>query len=236
MAEVTALRASWSSRAWALLCRHPWSISLSLLSGLCFAQLAAEVREGELVAFDDLMGDALTRWRGTVDPLMLALTHFGGWRWLTLVTVIVVLALAMRGRWKQAIYLVLAASGPVLLNWGLKLLFQRARPGSAVLYLVAEPSSFSFPSGHAMSSVGVLLGVAVLAQTLGWPRTWSHLVAAVCCLLALGVGVSRIYLGVHFASDVLGGQLAAAAWVSALTGWFYPRLLPGERVEPTSTS
>lgn len=236
MAEGTSLHVSWLSRAWALLCRHPWSISLSLLSGLCFAQLAAEIREGELVAFDAFVGGALTRWRGTFDTLMLGLTRFGGWRWLTFVTAIVVLALAVRGRSKQATYLVLAAGGPVLLNWGLKLLFQRARPGSAVLYLVTEPSSFSFPSGHAMSSAGVLVGIAVLTQTLGWPRVWSHLLAALCCLLAVGVGASRVYLGVHYASDVLGGQLAAAAWVSALTGWFYPRLLPGERVAPASAS
>jgi len=236
MVDVDAQDASWSSRAWALLRRHPWSISLSVLSALCFAQLAAEIREGELVAFDAFLGDALTRWRGTVDPLMLGLTRFGGWRSLTFVTAIVVVVLAVRGRFKQAVYLVLAASGPVLLNWGLKLLFQRARPGSAVLYLVTEPSSFSFPSGHAMSSAGVLAGVAVLVQTLGWPRAWSHLLAALCLLLAVGVGASRVYLGVHFASDVLGGQLAAAAWVSALTGWFYPRLLPGERVEPEPAS
>lgn len=214
--------------------RHPWSLSLTVLSAVCFARLAAEIREGELVAFDGLMSEALARWRGTADAWMLGLTHLGGWRSLTSVTAIVAFALAMRGRSKQAAYMVLAAVGPVLLNWGLKLIFQRARPGSAVLYLVSEPSSFSFPSGHAMCSAGVFAGVAVLAQTLGWPRAAAHGLAALCLVLAVGVGASRVYLGVHFASDVLGGQLAAAAWVSALTGWFYPRLLPGERTTATS--
>ena len=52
-------------------------------------------------------------------------------------------------------------------------------------------------------------------------------------LYVVGVALSRVYFGVHYPSDVIGGQLGAAAWVSALTGWFYPRLFPGEEtVEP----
>jgi len=209
--------------------RHPWSLSLSILSLLCFVQLATEIQEGELVAFDTVVGDALARWRGTVDPLMLGLTHVGGWRSLTLLTAIAVAWLAACGRHKAAAYLVLAAGGTALLNWGLKLLLHRARPDLAAIYLVATPTSFSFPSGHAMCTAGVLAGLAVIAQTVGWRPAWARLVAAGCLLLAVGVGASRVYLGVHFASDVVGGELAAAAWVSALTGWFYPRLLPGER-------
>jgi membrane-associated phospholipid phosphatase len=46
--------------------------------------------------------------------------------------------------------------------------------------------------------------------------------------LILGVAASRVYFGVHFPSDIVGGQLGAAAWVAAATGWFYPRLLPNE--------
>jgi membrane-associated phospholipid phosphatase len=205
-----------------------------VLAALCFTQLAHEIREGELVAFDALAADAVVHWRGAADPIMLGLTRFGGWRWLTALTALTVAALVFGRRPKQATYMVLAAAGPMILNWALKLFFQRGRPGSTVLYLVTEPSSFSFPSGHAMCSAGVLAGLAVLTQTLGWRRAWSHLFAAVCLLLAVGVGASRVYLGVHFASDVIGGQLAAAAWVSALTGWFYPRLLPGETLEPAA--
>lgn len=228
---VHALSDSWLTRTVAWLRRHPWSLSTSSLAALCFVQLAREMREDELVAFDALVAGALAGWRGRLDPIMLGLTRFGEGRSLTVLSVIVVGLLASRGRYRQASYLVLAAGGSALLNGGLKLLFQRARPGAGALYLVTEPSSFSFPSGHAMCSAGVLAGLAVLAQTFGWKAAWSHLLAALCLLLAVGVGASRIYLGVHYASDVMGGQLAAAAWVSALTGWFYPRLLPGERAE-----
>ena len=79
-----------------------------------------------------------------------------------------------------------------------------------------------------MCSAGVLASLAIVVQRLGWPRQWSYLTAGGCTMLLLGVGISRVYFGVHFASDVVGGQLASIACVSALTGWFYPRLLPGE--------
>jgi undecaprenyl-diphosphatase len=231
MAKVDAPRDSWLASALALLRRHVWSLSTSALSALCFVQLAVEIREGELVQFDALMGQAIARWRGTLDPLMLGLTRLGTGESLIFITALLVGWLSARARRKEATYLVLAAGGTWLFNLGLKLLFHRARPDSAASYLVTTPNSFSFPSGHAMCSVGVLAGLAVVVQNLGWPRAPSRLLAAGCLLLAVAVGTSRVYLGVHFASDVLGGQLAAAAWVSALTGWFYPRLLPGERAE-----
>jgi undecaprenyl-diphosphatase len=211
-------------------------LSTSILSALCFVQLAVEMREGEMAAFDALLGGGLAHWRGSVDPLMLALTRFGGWRSLTLVTAALVALLAMRGRPKQATYLVLGAGGPLLLNWALKLLFHRARPDSSVLYLVAAPTSFSFPSGHAMCSAGVLASIAVVTQTLGWRRAWAHLLGALCLVLAAGVGISRVYLGVHFASDVMGGQLAAAAWVGAQAGGVYTQSLPRGSGVPESPS
>lgn len=216
-------------RALAFLRRHAWSLPLAGTSTLCFIQLASELREGELASFDAQVGKSIARFRGTVDWMMLGLTQLGARPSLTFLAVIAVLALVLRGRRAEGAYVTLATGGAALLNVGLKLLFQRARPDAAAVYLVARPDSFSFPSGHAMCSAGFFASLAVVAHVLGGRSVWSRLATACCLLLALGVGLSRVYLGVHYASDVLGGQLGAAAWVSALTGWFYPRLLPGER-------
>jgi undecaprenyl-diphosphatase len=79
-----------------------------------------------------------------------------------------------------------------------------------------------------MCSAGIFASLAVLVLILGRRRAWAYAVAACCLLVTVGIGASRVYFGVHYASDVLGGDLASVGFVSALTGWFYPRLLPGE--------
>jgi undecaprenyl-diphosphatase len=208
--------------------RHLWSVTLSAFSALCFAHLASEVSEGELTQFDHAVSVAVVHWRGAPDRLMLALTLLGNGTPLTVLTATIAGGLLAYGRRREAYYLVLCALGAYLLNIGLKDLFQRARPDLAGRYLIQMPSSFSFPSGHAMCSAGIFASLAVLLRVLGRRRAWAHALGACCIATALGVGLSRIYFGVHYASDVLGGVLASLAIVSALTGWFYPRLLPGE--------
>jgi undecaprenyl-diphosphatase len=217
-----------TSGASAFLQRHLWSLSLSLVSALCFVQLASELGEAELTPFDSAVGGAVAQWRGNADGVMLALTRLGNPAPVFTFTIIVVGMLVARSHRREAIYLAVCASCTLLLNMAMKALFHRPRPGAEAVYLLHMPTSYSFPSGHAMCSAGVLASLAVVAQMLGWPRVWSYLAAATCALVLLGVGLSRIYFGVHFASDVVGGQLASVACVSALTGWFYPRLLPGE--------
>jgi membrane-associated phospholipid phosphatase len=220
-------------RRWfAFLARHPWSIGLSVLSTLCFLQLASEVQEGELSGFDAVVARYVTEWRGQLDAPMLALTHLGDARSMTLLCLALIVACLIIRRRHAALFMVVAPSGSALLNVTLKLLFHRARPDLHSMYLIEPPSSFSFPSGHAMGSAGVLSSLVVLLFAFGIPRPYKLLAALLCAATALGIALSRIYFGVHYPSDVLGGQLAAASWVSAVTGWFYPRLLPGERAKP----
>lgn len=213
----------------AFLRRHVWSLSLSVIAALCFAQLALEIRDQELGAFDAAVSGVVVHWRGSVDWLMLSLTRLGNPAPIMALTTLLVALLSACSRRREALYLAVCASSCLLLNIAMKWLFQRARPPGAGLYLLLAPTSFSFPSGHAMCSTGVFASLALLAHRLGSRPGWAHAAAAYCVLLLLGVGASRIYFGVHFPSDVLGGQLASVACISAFTGLFYPRLLPGER-------
>lgn len=107
--------------------------------------------------------------------------------------------------------------GSSLLNLGLKELFQRARPS---IYRMMEIGGYSFPSGHAMSAFS-LYGMIVL---LVWHRLSAPLQRAALLIFGLWmigmIGICRIYLGVHYPSDVLGGFLASAFWM-ACSVWLY---------------
>lgn len=220
------------SRLVGFLSRHRWSLPLALSAAGAFAHLASELGEGSIKPFDAEVASWVVLARGGLDTPMLALTRLGDGVTLTLIVVSVVALLTVKGRRREARFLAGAGIGTFLLTLLLKLAFRRPRPGSAALYLLTEPSSFSFPSGHALGSTGVLLSLVVVARLLG-VRGWLWALAATtAALLVVGVATSRVYFGVHFPSDVLGGLLAGAAWVSAVTGWFYPRLLPGEEAAP----
>lgn len=208
--------------------RHRWSIPLAVLSTLCFIQLANEVREQELEAFDQAFASQVVAFRGKLDGPMLFLTRAGGFLPMTVLAAVSAAVLAFTGRRKECVFVAIAGGGTLILNTTLKLLFHRARPDIGLGYMIPAPSSFSFPSGHAMGSMGVLSTLLVLAHVLRLRRPYRMLLIAIVVPAILGVALSRVYFGVHYPSDVIGGQLAGAAWVSAVTGWFYPRLLPGE--------
>jgi undecaprenyl-diphosphatase len=210
------------------LLRHRWSLPLGLLSLVFFLRLAVEVRENELGPFDQAVASWLQAGRGSWDGTMLALTRAGSQQGMTIVCVSAVLLLALLKQRKASVFVAVCGLGALLLTVSLKLFFERARPEASVLYLIQVPSSFSFPSGHALGTTSVLGCLVVLARALRLPLAWRLGVTVCASALIAGVTASRVYFGVHYASDVLGGVLAGAAWVAAVTGWFYPRLLPGE--------
>jgi undecaprenyl-diphosphatase len=113
-----------------------------------------------------------------------------------------------------AVLLVVAAAGAEILDQLLKLLFHRQRPEAFFGY--SQPGSFSFPSGHAISAC-VFYGVAaaLIAARID-SRLQKAVVWIVAALLAGLIGLSRIYLGVHYPSDVVAGYAAAVVWVAAL--------------------
>jgi membrane-associated phospholipid phosphatase len=225
------LAVPYARRALGFVSRHRWSVPLSLSSTISLLYLAAEMRDGDLDGVDAVLAGVVHGWRGSMDGVMLACTQLGGGSGMAVVSLAVVAALLIRQRRRTALFMAIAALGTLALSTGLKLLFHRARPD--IQYLIQAPSSFSFPSGHAMGSMGVLASTVVVLYAVGAPRPLRLAATVLIGLFVFGVALSRVYFGVHYPSDVVGGQLAAAAWVSALTGWFYPRLFPGEEtLEP----
>ena len=145
-----------------------------------------------------------------------AVTQLGSTAVLVAVTVIAAMLLARLGRRGDAAFLVAVLAGAEALTWGLKVVFQRERPSFADP--VATASSFSYPSGHALVSLAVYGGLAhVLLGSLpsARARRAGWMAAA---LIVAAVGFSRLYLGVHYLSDVLAGYSFAFAWLVVLVG------------------
>lgn len=184
-----------------------------LLGATLFVALAGQLgATGILGHADQAFTDAL---RASVPRAALqvfaALTHLGDTATLTALCIVIAIALIARGRRWLALGWVLALAGNGLLNQTLKHLFGRGRPLEQV-GLVLEPG-FSFPSGHSSGSVVAYGMLAYLALRLLAPR-W-HLPALLAALALAGtVGASRLFLRVHFASDVIAGFASGAAWLA----------------------
>jgi undecaprenyl-diphosphatase len=134
----------------------------------------------------------------------------------------------LTGHRREAVAFAVIMLGAVLLQLLLKLAFQRARP---LPFFGPALHTYSFPSGHALNALCFYGTLAVLLGQRGrtwWLRAGLGLVAASLVLL---IGVSRVYLGVHYPSDVIGGYLAAAIWLSAVGLAFkeIPRGFPSQR-------
>jgi undecaprenyl-diphosphatase len=183
-----------------------------VLATLGFAWFADEIFENDFVAFDaGIITWMHGLWGPATNQVMLLFTTLGDSWVLGLLIALVATALLRKGRWIDAAGLVIAGAGVGILNQLLKFTYQRVRPD-----LFQGPfhlTSYSFPSGHSMGAIacyGMLAFVAIRLLRRGAHQLAVGLAAG---LVTLCVGVSRIYFGVHYPTDVLGGFLAGAIWL-----------------------
>ena len=134
---------------------------------------------------------------------------------LGLLVTIVTIVMAVRGRYRWASYLVVTTVIGSLLVVQLKLLFARDRPDLAAALRSAD--GYSFPSGHAMGSTVVLLALSylILRAQQSWKKRAAGLALATATIVA--ISVSRVYLGVHWISDIAAGISAGALWITVAT-------------------
>ena len=208
------LRAS-ATRADSLLA----ALGIFLIAGLVvavggvaiFVELAGHVRSGSTQAFDD----HVIRWLAahhspTLDGVMLEITALGTGTVVLMIVAVASLFLVLTQHRYSAILLLASTAGGLVLNGVLKLGFNRPRP-SIVVHAVHTVSS-SFPSGHAMSAAIVYSTVAYLAARLQkklWARWLTLLTTFILIVL---IALSRLYLGVHYPSDVVAGIAIGLAW------------------------
>jgi undecaprenyl-diphosphatase len=119
-------------------------------------------------------------------------------------------------RRREALFLAIAILGSVIMNGALKLLIQRPRPQ---LPWAQTPLDFSFPSGHTMNSLVFYLALALIAWVIWGPRVGIP-ATIIAIVLAVLIGVSRIYLGAHYFSDVAAGFVAGLSWLLIVSAGF----------------
>ena len=187
-----------------------------------FADLAGDMAEGEERGFDLAVLHALRPAANGLDPwgpgwleeAALDLTALGGLAVLGLFAVIVTGFLMLRRKRLSALLLALGLAGGVGLSEGLKALFGRERPPE--VFRAVETLNASFPSGHSLLSAVFYLSIGVMLTRAFPERRFKAYVMAVAVLLTLIVGLTRVYLAAHWATDVLAGWSVGAAWAMAL--------------------
>lgn len=180
-----------------------------------FGWLASVVLRGQTFEFDTAVRDAIHGWASPrLTYVMRGVTELGAPKFLVPLALVLVWRLAATGRHRAAILFVVAAIGGEVLDQFLKLVFRRMRPEAFFGY--AQPLGYSFPSGHSVVSC-CFYGVAAAILTVRMrSRVKRGLTWIAAGLLAATIGFSRVYLGVHYPSDVLAGFAAAIIWVTAV--------------------
>lgn len=191
-----------------------------------FGALVEDLHEGEQFAFDvPLLQMVHAMANAGLDRVFLLATALGyGWG-VVPGDALLLLYLIWQRRLREGLFAGISIFGSLSLNVAAKHTFARVRPD--LWQSIAPETSYSFPSGHAMGSMTLALVVVLLCW---YPRSrggWRWPAAIIAALFVLMVGLSRVYLGVHYPSDILAGWTAASVWVVGVYGLvFYGSLRP----------
>jgi len=190
-------------------------MACAVVSLVLFAWLAEQVFAGGTANFDDIIrvyvhqfaSESLTR-------MMLFISFLGSTIFLTSVSVLIALLFIRLRRYRSAVLFSATMLGSSFLNYVLKIVFARTRP--IPYFDLPLPESFSFPSGHALCSACFYGVLAWLFATRTESRTLRIVVWIAAGAMIFLVGLSRVYLGVHYPSDVIAGYLTAFVWTLAV--------------------
>jgi membrane-associated phospholipid phosphatase len=187
-------------------------IGLSILFIYLFTEVAEDMLEEEVKGFDGAIIDFFKYIESdTLDQVMAFVTELGSVWFLSLLSIITVIMLWVRKRDKWGIlFFIIGIGGGGLLTKILKFYYERGRPSINPEY---DAVGYSFPSGHSMGSL-IFYGFAtyfIVRSERSKMVKW--IVAAAAGILVIWIGITRIYLGAHFPSDVIAGHLAGAIWL-----------------------
>lgn len=199
-----------------LMIRLAYAFGFFIVATLLFGILADKVTESATASLDT----SALLWINShtsagLDVFFVTITDLGGAIAVASISLALVIYYIVKKRYHRAVFVAAAVGGAALLNLLLKLVFERERPD--LWEVLITETSFSFPSGHAMASSALALTIVALA----WKTKWRYAIVFAACLYGLLIGFSRLYLGVHFPTDIIGGWIVSAAWVAVVTAIMY---------------
>lgn len=202
-----------------------WRSLLLLLLGVClpllgFSLLAASIvtAPGSMAWETALMLAIHLRATLAIDGIANAVTRLGSAYWVTPIVVAIAVRFVWGQRWRSLAYLLITLLGCIATNLAAKAYWHRLRPHLWDGYL--RPQDFSFPSGHAMTS----MAIAAVLIALTWGSRWVWLTAVLGGVYVLAIAWTRLYLGVHYPSDILAGWLLAIAWAAGMSVLLTPHV------------
>jgi len=213
--------------------RHGWRLLLAFVCVVlplwAFGGIAEDIHHQEVIPFDaPILQYAHLQATMGYDRFFMFMSAIGYLQGVVPFDVVLVLALLVMMRKREATFAALALAGSALINLVVKQVFTRTRP--SLWESIAPETTFSFPSGHAMGSATL----ACVLVALTWNTRWRWPVLVLALAFTLAVGLSRIYLGVHYPSDILAGWAAASAWTVVVYMIVFRNTLRPWAAAPTS--
>jgi len=185
--------------------------SVFMLLVVAFVEIVEEVFEGETLFYDEAILKGINGFSTPFfDSFFVVITQFGGVFGIIALTAILLGLLLRRKMYKNALIVGATVAGAAILNVILKLIFERTRP-DLWEQLIVE-TSFSFPSGHSMITAALGLSLIFIC----WNTRFRWLALALGSSFIIVIGFSRLYLGVHYPTDILAGWVVSAAWLSTV--------------------
>jgi membrane-associated phospholipid phosphatase len=196
-------------------------VGVFLASFFLFAFLADGVMNGRERVFDSMSRNFLVAHSTPfLVKMMRGLTFLGSSNFLLPAYVVLIAGLLIQKKYRRAINILVVSSSSFFVMQGLKQVFRRQRPESAILEGL---TSYSFPSGHSLSGFVFCSILAYLVWRGSLSSGWKWLLISLLFLLAVSIGISRIVLGVHYATDVMAGFCLGVMWVT-MSFWILRKL------------
>lgn len=197
-------------------------IAIFAIFAICmmgFVKIAWDVREKDTVVFEDMILNNIHHIANPfLDAFMPVATDAGGIFAVAGISLVIMGIFIYKNEYRRAVFMALCMGGAVVLNVILKAVFERARPD--LWDQLVHESSYSFPSGHSMMTAA--LGSALIVAL--WNSRWRWWAIGFAAIYIPFIGFTRLYLGVHYPTDVLAGWLVSGAWVMAVTLFVRSRL------------